>query len=147
MAGMGRAGACQDEAGQGEGCGAAPPGKHAHLSGLRGWAPVRLPPASVALRLHTAETDGGDAVRRTIVLAILIGLVLGAVGHRVLADEAASTSGTIGATQQEADEGYFALGSDTMVVVKPGSALHGWLRSHIGQNVRLTMAPESQSEE
>jgi hypothetical protein len=86
-------------------------------------------------------------VRRTILLAMLLGLVLGVLGHRVLADETASTSGTIGATQQEADEGYFAIGPDTMVVAKPGSALHGWLRSHIGQHVRLRIAAESPSEE
>jgi hypothetical protein len=87
------------------------------------------------------------AVRRTIALGVLLGVVLGAIGHRAIADEAASTSGTLGATEQEADEGYFALGQDTMVVVKPGSALHAWLKSHIGQDVRLTIAPENPSED
>ena len=51
-----------------------------------------------------------------------------------------------GATDQEAQEGYFALDSATMIVVKPGSEIHAYLRSKVGQRVRLTIEPEAGSE-
>lgn len=86
-------------------------------------------------------------MRRAVALWLLVGMATGALGHRALADDTASTRGMLGATQQEAEEGYFALGRDTMVVVKPGSPLHGWLKSHLGQDVRLTIAPHNPSEE
>lgn len=46
----------------------------------------------------------------------------------------------INATDQEAQEGYFALGPDTMVVVRPGGPLHNWLRRRVGHRVRVTLA-------
>jgi hypothetical protein len=57
-----------------------------------------------------------------------------------------SSSGRVGATEQEAQEGYFALDGQTMIVVKPGSELHGYLRGQIGRRVRLTLTPEPESE-
>jgi len=68
-------------------------------------------------------------------------LMLGASGWAAAETAADSTTiaGHLGASEQEADEGYFALGSDTMLMVKPDSALHQWLRARSGQQVRLTI--------
>jgi hypothetical protein len=46
----------------------------------------------------------------------------------------------VSASEHEADEGYFAIGSDTMLVARPNSALHRWLRERNGQQVRVTIA-------
>ncbi len=84
----------------------------------------------------------GTVMRRLItgVLLILLGFSLGA-----FADAGWSMTAPLGATEQEADEGYFALGHDTMVVVKQGSQLHVWLRGHLGQRLKLTLAPDTES--
>jgi hypothetical protein len=50
--------------------------------------------------------------------------------------------GKVSATEQESDEGYFAVGAETMVVAKPQSALHQWLRAHNGQQVCVTLEVE-----
>lgn len=74
------------------------------------------------------------------VLLILLGFGLG-----VYADPGWSLTGQVSATEQEAEEGYFALGSDTMLVAKPGSDLHLWLRGRLGQLVRITLVPDTSS--
>jgi len=76
----------------------------------------------------------------TGVLLMLLGFSLG-----VYAEAGWSMTAPLGATEQEADEGYFALGQDTMVVAKPGSQLHIWLRDHLGQHLKLTLAPDTDS--
>lgn len=58
--------------------------------------------------------------------------------------EGFSISGRVSATDQEADEGYFAIDQQTMLVVKPGSELHAYLRGQSGKRVRLTLAPETE---
>ena len=50
-------------------------------------------------------------------------------------------AGFVTATDQEASEGYFAIGGDAMVVVKPGSGLQRWLKTHSGQPIRVTLEP------
>jgi hypothetical protein len=50
-------------------------------------------------------------------------------------------SGFVSATDQEAGEGYFAVGADAMVVVKQGSGLQRWLKTHSGQRIRVTLEP------
>ena len=59
---------------------------------------------------------------------------------------AISLSGRLGATDQEAPEGYFAIDNQTMIVVKPGSDFHAYLRTKVGQRVRITVEPDSESE-
>jgi hypothetical protein len=54
--------------------------------------------------------------------------------------------GQVSATEQESDEGYFAVGSDTMIVAKPQSKLHQWLRVHNGQQVRVTIEVDQPTE-
>jgi hypothetical protein len=79
-----------------------------------------------------------------LTLALLL-LALGRLTHAVTQMEVA---GYVNATDQEADDGYFAVGSDALIVVKQGSGLQRWLKSHSGQRVRLVLTdvPDAQSE-
>jgi hypothetical protein len=65
-----------------------------------------------------------------------LGLLLGA---GAVASDAPAITGVVSATEQESDEGYFAIGSETMIVAKPNSPLHRWLRERTGQQVRVTI--------
>ena len=80
-----------------------------------------------------------------IVVAMVTAAVLLA-GLAVAAQQGLTLRGRIGATDQEAQEGYFAIDSQTMIVVRPGSEAHAYLRSKVGQRVRLTIEPEAGSE-
>jgi len=82
-------------------------------------------------------------MRRIVVTLTMIALLLTGIA---LAQQGFTIRGRLGATDQEAQEGYFALDSQTMIVVKPGSDLHGYLRSRVGQRVRITIEPETGSE-
>jgi hypothetical protein len=82
-------------------------------------------------------------MRRFAVLVAFLGLLMGLA---VAAQEGFSLSGRLGATDQEAQEGYFAIDNQTMIVVKPGSRFHGYLKSKVGQRVRITIEPDSESE-
>ena len=82
-------------------------------------------------------------MRRLVMLVALIGTLLAGVA---LGQQGFSLSGRVNATDQEAQEGYFALDNQTMIVVKPGSDLHGYLRSKVGQRIRLTIEPDTESE-
>jgi hypothetical protein len=73
-------------------------------------------------------------------------LVVALWGFRVAAQQGFTFSGRINATDQEVQEGYFALDPQTMLVVKPGSPIHAYLRGKVGQRVRITIEPEGESE-
>ncbi|MGH9347125.1 MAG: hypothetical protein ACRD26_07645 [Vicinamibacterales bacterium] len=77
-------------------------------------------------------------------LAALTGTLL--LGWGVAAQEGFVMTGRVSATDQEADEGYFAIDQQTMVVVKPGSELHAYLRGQAGKRVRLVVEPATDSE-
>ena len=78
-------------------------------------------------------------------LFAMLGIVL--MGLGLIAAQAGFTlSGRLGATDQEAQEGYFAIDSQTMIVVKPGSEMHTFLRGKVGQRIRVTIEPDSESE-
>ena len=79
----------------------------------------------------------------TVVGAVLVGMGLGVVA----AQEGFVMSGRLSATDQEADEGYFAIDQQTMIVVKPGSDLHAFLRGQSGRRVRITVEPDTESED
>jgi hypothetical protein len=82
-------------------------------------------------------------MRRLVAAVLLIGLMLGlAVG----AQEGFVLTGRVSATDQEADEGYFAIDQQTMLVVKPGSELHAYLRGQAGKRIRLVVEPATDSE-
>jgi hypothetical protein len=75
-----------------------------------------------------------------ILVALVVGIVAGGVA--VASQASISVQGKVSATEQESDEGYFAVGAETMVVAKPQSALHQWLRAHNGQQVCVTLEVE-----
>ena len=74
---------------------------------------------------------------------LILGLLVTAVV--VAAQQGFTVRGRLGATDQEAQEGYFAIDNQTMIVVKPGTEIHGYLRSRVGQRVRISIEPESGS--
>jgi len=75
-----------------------------------------------------------------VLVALVVGIVAG--GAAMASQASIAVQGQVSATEQESDEGYFAVGGDTMVVAKPESALHHWLRTHNGQQVRVTIELE-----
>ena len=84
-------------------------------------------------------------MRRLLVgMFVLAGLLLVALG--TAAQEGFSVTGRMSATDQEAQEGYFAIDQQTMIVVKPNSALHTYLKGKVGQRVRITVEPVRESE-
>ena len=82
-------------------------------------------------------------MRRIGAVLLVLGLI--ATGVVLAVQQGFTVRGRIGATDQEAQEGYFAVDNQTMIVVKPGSELHGYLRSRVGQRVRISIEPESGS--
>ena len=82
--------------------------------------------------------------RRLVLLVGFVVIVLAGLG--AAAQEGFSLIGRLGATDQEAQEGYFAIDSQTMIVVKPGSEMHAFLRGQVGQRIRVTVEPDSESE-
>jgi hypothetical protein len=73
---------------------------------------------------------------------VTLALLLLALGRFTHADDQMEVAGFLTATEQEAQEGYFAVGGDAMIVVKQGSGLQRWLQTHSGQRIRLVLAPE-----
>ena len=82
-------------------------------------------------------------MRGLVVVIALAGFIL--TGWVVAAQQGYTLTGKLGATDQEAQEGYFAIDSQTMIVVKPGSDLHNYLRARVGQRVRVTIETDSAS--
>ena len=75
---------------------------------------------------------------------LTLALLLFGLGRLIARGDQMEVAGFVNSTDQEADEGYFAVGGDAMVVVKQGSGLQRWLKSHSGQRIRLMLAPDSQ---
>lgn len=72
------------------------------------------------------------------ILACLAGFTAGAAVN----NDRFEATATIGATEQEADEGYFSFGQGSMVVARQGSELHAWLKAHVGRRVKLSLETE-----
>ena len=83
-------------------------------------------------------------MRRLALLVALVGMFVAGMG--VAAQDGFSVGGRLSATDQEAQEGYFAIDQQTMIVVKPNSELHAYLRGKVGQRVRITVQPDAESE-
>lgn len=83
-------------------------------------------------------------MRRLFVVLVVVGVAL--LGLVVAAQQGYVVSGRLGATDQEAQEGYFAIDSQTMLVVKPGTEIHTYLRGRVGKRVKLTIEPDGESE-
>jgi hypothetical protein len=80
-------------------------------------------------------------VRPFFIAWLALALLLFGLSQLTHGGDELAFAGFINASEQEASEGYFALGDDAMVVAKQGSGLQRWLRSHSGQRVRVTLEP------
>ena len=80
-------------------------------------------------------------MRHWLWLVLLVGAVffLGNLGIR--AQSGIELKGNLNANDTEREEGYFALAQDTVLMVRPGSAEHQWLKAHAGQTVRIVVEP------
>ena len=76
-------------------------------------------------------------VRACLTVAFLL---LG-LGRLTSADDLLAIAGVVKATDQEASQGYFPVGDDALVVVKPGGGVQRWLEAHRGQKIRITLEP------
>src|SRR5688500_2565101 len=85
-------------------------------------------------------------MRRFLVFVALVVVML-LSGLAFAAQQGFTLTGRVGATDQEAQEGYFAIDNQTMIVVKPGSDLHNYMRARVGQRVRVTIEPQPGSAE
>ena len=74
-------------------------------------------------------------------LLVLVALLVATFALR--AQEGIELRGQLSANDTERAEGYFALAQDTVLMVRPGSQLHHWLKAHEGQTVRLVVEPSS----
>lgn len=73
------------------------------------------------------------------VVAMVVGLGMG-LGARVHASQDMLVFGTATAAENEVEEGYFAVGRDAYLVLKPGSPAHEWMKRQIGQRVAITLS-------
>ncbi len=80
-----------------------------------------------------------DSVRPFFLAWLTLALLLFALGRLSHAGDEMTVAGFVTASEQEANDGYFSIGGDAMVVVKQGSGLQHWLKLHAGQHVRVTL--------
>jgi hypothetical protein len=78
-------------------------------------------------------------VRPFFLVWLTLALLLLALGRLSRAGDELAIAGFVTATEQDASEGYFAVGGDTMVVVTQRSSLQRWLKTHSGQRIRVTL--------
>jgi len=77
----------------------------------------------------------GAMVAWMAIAALLLGLSIGRAADR----RETTLTVKVSSAEHETDEGYFSLGKDTTVLVKPGTDLHQFLASQNGKQVRLTI--------
>jgi hypothetical protein len=84
-------------------------------------------------------------VGRGLVAALFMLLTLGtsADGRADDRNEAVVTV-QVSAAEHEAQEGYFSLGDDTTVMVKPGTDLHQFLNSRRGKKITIRITDGGQ---
>ena len=70
-----------------------------------------------------------------VVAALLLGMSIGRASD---SDEAVLTA-KVSSADHETDEGYFSLGKDTTLLVKPGTDLHRFLARENGRQVKITL--------
>ncbi|HKB13576.1 MAG TPA: hypothetical protein VKD69_23075 [Vicinamibacterales bacterium] len=68
-----------------------------------------------------------------------LALLLFALGRLSRAGDELAIAGFVTATEQDASDGYFSVGDDTMLVVTQGTSLQRWLKMHRGERVRVTV--------
>jgi hypothetical protein len=74
---------------------------------------------------------------------VLILFVLLVSTWAVRANGGIELRGHLSANETEMQEGYFAVAQDTVLMVRPGSELHRWLKQHHGQTVRIVVEPST----
>jgi hypothetical protein len=89
--------------------------------------------------LNATATAGGVIDMRRLVLILVAAFVLLTLGLR--ANGGIELRGHLSANETEMQEGYFAVAQDTVLMVRPGSPLHNWLKDHQGQVVRVVVEP------
>jgi hypothetical protein len=90
------------------------------------------------LEQHMQLRGAEDWFMRRLVL-LLFALVLMSLAVR--ANGGIELRGHLSANDTELQEGYFAVAQDTVLMVRPGSPLHQWLKEHQGQSVRVVVEP------
>jgi hypothetical protein len=76
---------------------------------------------------------------RRWLLFLILALAIATLGVR--ANSGIELRGNLSANETELKEGYFAVAQDTVLMVRPGSELHTWLKDHAGQTVRIVVEP------
>lgn len=84
-------------------------------------------------------------MRRLLLFCAVLAVVLLGIGRLTAQDDKMEVEAQVGATYQEADEGYFSFGQNTMVVTKQGSDLQRWLKAHVGQRMKVKFEIEPES--
>jgi hypothetical protein len=74
---------------------------------------------------------------------VLILLAIIAMTFAVRANGGIELRGHLSANETEMQEGYFAVAQDTVLMVRPGSPMHQWLKDHQGQIVRVVVEPSA----
>ncbi len=87
------------------------------------------------------KISGGQRFLIRLVLALAF-IVLG-FHVRAEPDEGFRVSGQVSATDSEVDEGFFGVGQETVVIAKPGTGAHKWLKEHAGQRITVTLAVDA----
>ena len=82
------------------------------------------------------------SVRPFFLAWLTLALLLLGLGRFTTAGDEVAIAGFVNATEQDASEGYFAVGGDAMVVAKQGTGLQRWLKAHSGQKIRVTLAAD-----
>jgi hypothetical protein len=75
---------------------------------------------------------------RRLVLIVLALIIMTLAVH---ANGGIELRGQLSANETELQEGYFAVAQDTVLMVRPGSQLHRWLKEHQGETVRIVVEP------
>ena len=80
-------------------------------------------------------------MRHWLAVFILVAAIflLGTLG--AAAQGGLELKGNLNANDTEREEGYFALAQDTVLMARPGSPEHQWLKAHAGRTVRLVVEP------
>lgn len=82
--------------------------------------------------------------RRVLVLLLLLPLLV--MLGRSLTASGATMRGYLSAAAHEVEEGYFSIGPDSYLIVKPGSEMHRWLSQNLGKTVTLSVEVSEASE-
>ena len=76
---------------------------------------------------------------RRLTVILVFAFILMTLGLR--AQSGIEFRGNLTANETEMQEGYFAVAQDTVLMVRPGTQLHQWLKQHSGQTVRIVVEP------